>query len=369
MSDKTLPSTERPAGLADHDERFDPEERIGELIGAEHLARYLWASQIADGKDVLDAGCGVGYGSRILAEAGGHVTGVDASDDAIAESIRRAGDLAEFRVADVTMLPFAPHSFDAVVCFEVIEHLGNREAALDELKRVLRPGGVAIVSSPNRGVYPAGNPHHVFEYTSGELLDALGERFEHGALFRQHPWLASRIEPANGGDTKELPRIPVGRTQPFEPGSEVYGLVLASDQDLPAIDELVVMGDAFEVRWFHDRIDWQNRADEELRRALREKAQALRQQAQVEDRLRATTAKLELAGRRLLAVEAENSRLAELEREIEARKEIANEIAAERDVLALRVERADQVHAAMTSSISWRLTAPLRIAARPFKRQ
>ena len=213
-----------------HPERFDPRGAKGELVEAEHRARYWWAADYVEGKQVLDAGCGTGFGTAILSERRpARLVGVDISE----EAVERAGDLApradELRQADVRELPFADSTFDVVVCFEVIEHIDRQDEALDELRRVLRPTGCLLISSPNRDVYTPGNPHHVHEYAREELEAALRGRFDHVALFMQHPWLASAIsaggppspEPASGW------RIAFVGDE-LQTGGETYTLALAS---------------------------------------------------------------------------------------------------------------------------------------------
>src|SRR2546426_992749 len=178
-------------------ERFDPEAFEGELVEAEHLARYHWAASIAHGREVLDAGCGEGYGSRILSEAGGaaRCVGVDVDAEAVSRARTAYGDEGriEFEVADVTALPFGEATFDLVTCFETIEHVAEQQRVVAELARVLRPDGVLLISSPNRDVYPPGNPHHVRELTPGELTDLLSSELAEVRLFRQHNWLASAV--------------------------------------------------------------------------------------------------------------------------------------------------------------------------------
>ena len=205
------------------------------LIAAEHLARYWLAADLASGLDVLDAGCGVGYGAEMIARAGAsRVVGIDLAPEAIATASERAGELADFQVGDVQDLPFDEGSFDLVVCFEVLEHLEDPEPAITALKGVLREGGLLIVSSPNRGVYPPGNPHHLHEFTLEELRDALTARFANVVLMRQHPWLASLIDSGTLTSPGEEPvRASVARA-----GQAVdawtYVVALASDG---AIDE------------------------------------------------------------------------------------------------------------------------------------
>ncbi|OYY07569.1 MAG: hypothetical protein B7Y70_14405 [Rhizobiales bacterium 35-68-8] len=102
----------------------------------------------------LDAGCGTGTFSRMLAADNRTVLGVDASVAMVEEGRRLAeplGGRAAFEpVATVESLPFPDASFDGVICLSVLEYLAKPQAALDELARVLRPGGVVVVSVPHR---------------------------------------------------------------------------------------------------------------------------------------------------------------------------------------------------------------------------
>ena len=75
----------------------------------------------------------------------------------------------------------------------MIEHVAEPERVLDELRRVLRPSGLLVISTPNRDVFTPGNPHHLHELTPDELREALGSRFGSVALRRQHTWMASGV--------------------------------------------------------------------------------------------------------------------------------------------------------------------------------
>jgi ubiquinone/menaquinone biosynthesis C-methylase UbiE len=77
---------------------------------------------------------------------------------------RKAKDAVEYSVADLLGLPLPGETFDVVICFDAIEHVAERGAVLDELKRVVRSEGFLLLSSPNRDVYL----HHVYEYTPEE---------------------------------------------------------------------------------------------------------------------------------------------------------------------------------------------------------
>jgi SAM-dependent methyltransferase len=145
-----------------------------------HASRYRFAAPYVRGRRVLDIACGTGYGLTILHEQGGGrtVIGVDA-DFGAARAARRCGPAL---VADGARLPFQDRSFDVVTSFETLEHLHEREAFLSELARVLTPGGVCLLSTPNAlQTQPLNgtprNPFHVHEYTPDELRASLTSHF------------------------------------------------------------------------------------------------------------------------------------------------------------------------------------------------
>jgi len=167
----------------------------GRLIESEHRGRYWWAAQVAAGRSVLDVGCGTGYGAQILANAGAlKVIGVDVAADVVEMAGREyRSDRLAFVCADAARLPFEDASFDLAVCFEVIEHLPMEAGVMDELRRVLRPDGIALISSPNSRVYPSGNPHHVHQFAPDELLVAARRSFASATLYHQTPMLCAAI--------------------------------------------------------------------------------------------------------------------------------------------------------------------------------
>ena len=231
-------------------ERFVPGGEPGQVIEVEHLARYWWASGLVAGARVLDAGCGVGYGTALLAAAGTReITGVDVAADAVAAAAE-AHPLARFTTADIRELPFPDEAFDVVVCFEVIEHIRDQDSVIAELARVLAPGGVLAISSPNRGVYPAGNPHHVHEYTPQELHMALSAHFGHVELLRQLDWVASAVFSDAEMSRDRLLELDVEVAKPVRanPASATYTVGLASDAALPDLRSRVVLGGVEELR-------------------------------------------------------------------------------------------------------------------------
>jgi ubiquinone/menaquinone biosynthesis C-methylase UbiE len=233
-------------------ERFVRDQMRGQLIEAEHLSRYWWASPIVPGRRVLDAGCGTGYGCLIFAEAGAReVVGVDLAGDVLDALAGTLPDSVHLDEADVRQLPFEDASFDAVSCFEVLEHIEDPELALDEFARVLNEDGVLAVSSPNRAVYPPGNPHHVHEFLPEELREALAARFDHVQLFRQQNWITSAVFADPDFVSEVESRIEPAALRKLagaEPGSEVYTLALASNAGASGLPAQAVLTRAVDLR-------------------------------------------------------------------------------------------------------------------------
>jgi 2-polyprenyl-3-methyl-5-hydroxy-6-metoxy-1,4-benzoquinol methylase len=247
-------------------ERLDPDRLAGELVEAEHLLRYHWAAGAVSGLEVLDAGCGTGYGCALMAAAGAkRCVGVDIAEVAIEHARAHQqpdGDTrVQFIVADVTSLPFEDASFDAVTCFETIEHLDDQRALVAECARVLRPGGLLLVSSPNRDEYPPGNPYHVRELTPAELESLLAERFSHVALMRQHNWLLTAVlddEGFSSSDADDPLDAQVRKLQGLEPGHELYTLAVASDSPVESVRQQALVTHGLEVRRWLETIESQN---------------------------------------------------------------------------------------------------------------
>lgn len=170
--------------------------QVNDDLWSEHVARYAFASRFAEGRRVLDAGCGAGYGSAELALTALHVTGFDIAPDAV-EYARSTYPLANlhFAAASCTATPFRPNSFELVVAFEVIEHLQDYRAFLKECARVVTPQGLFIVSSPNKNYYAESraktgpNPFHEHEFEAEEFVAELSGVFSNVRLL-----LENRVE-------------------------------------------------------------------------------------------------------------------------------------------------------------------------------
>jgi SAM-dependent methyltransferase len=363
MQARQEPSVEDAAEVP---ERFDARTMHGEVIEAEHLARYRWACALAPGRRTLDAGCGTGYGSAMLAAAGADVVGVDMSGPTVEEAAAGAPRGVLIEQGDVTSLDHADGSFDLVVCFEVIEHVENPGAALDEFARVLSETGVLVVSSPNRDVYPQGNPHHLREFTPPELEDELRERFTHVRLERQHTWITSAVlddDRFRAGEDAELGALSVRKVEADAPGAELYTIALAGGSELPPSAPVLELASRMDLRKW-DAL-WREQDDR-----LRSQAQVL---ADHEARDAQRTAEIVTLREQLVSAEGEVAKARELAARIDDLDELNSELLRHIDDLKLE-EDIDELHAiverysTLVESKSWKVTRPMREAAALLRR-
>jgi len=150
-------------------ERITPEQASEDTL-KEHRERYIYASKFVKNMKVLDVACGVGYGSQILLDMGAkECIGVDYSIKAI--EYAKSHYKGKFYVMDATNLRFPNKSFDAVVSFETLEHIKDYLTYFKELKRVLKPNGIIILSCPvYHGIYIIDSKWHVTKFTEDEIL-------------------------------------------------------------------------------------------------------------------------------------------------------------------------------------------------------
>lgn len=128
-------------------------------------------------RDVLEAGCGEGYGADLIAEMARRVIGLDYDESAVAH-VRARYPRVDMRHGNLAELPLDDGAVDVVVNFQVIEHLWDQGQFVDECLRVLRPGGTLLMSTPNRITFSPGrdtpiNPFHTRELNAAELTELL----------------------------------------------------------------------------------------------------------------------------------------------------------------------------------------------------
>jgi ubiquinone/menaquinone biosynthesis C-methylase UbiE len=156
-------------------------------IRNEHLHRYFFALQFCAGKRVLDIASGEGYGSALLATVASEVIGVDVAEEAVRHAAENySTHNLSFLHGDARRIPVDDASIEIVVSFETLEHLSEHEEFLREIKRVLRPGGLLVLSTPDRDFFASWppNPFHLKELTEAGFRDLIGEHFKNsGFLF------------------------------------------------------------------------------------------------------------------------------------------------------------------------------------------
>lgn len=159
----------------------------------EHVERYRFVIPFVTDRQVLDIACGEGYGAASMMRAGAQsVIGIDLSPEACAHAKFRYG--IDARVGEAQNIPLDKESVDVVVSFETIEHVPDPAVFLQECRRVLRPGGKLIISTPNKSVYKTitpNNPYHCSEMEIGDFRGLLQVHFSTIRLYGQCsrvPW-------------------------------------------------------------------------------------------------------------------------------------------------------------------------------------
>ena len=181
-------------------ERYLPNCMKGQ-IKYEHLHRYALSIELVRDKQVLDIASGEGYGSASLSKFACSVVGVDIDSKSVEYANQKYGDRPnlEFVVGACEAIPLPSQSVDIVTSFETIEHHNKHEEMMQEIKRVLKPGGLVIISSPNRLTYSDlpeySNPFHVKELYDYQFISLLNRHFKHVKIYGQRLATGSFVFP------------------------------------------------------------------------------------------------------------------------------------------------------------------------------
>lgn len=192
-----------------------------------HEAAYEFAGPYVSGRDVLEVGCGEGYGTALLARSARTVTGLDYDALTVTHAASRYPD-ARFLRGNLAALPVRDAAVDVLATLQVIEHVWDHPQFVRECRRVLRPDGLLLVTTPNRLTFSPGrdeplNPFHTKEFTAAELA-ALLERggFAVTAVYGLHagPRLAA-LDARHGGSFVDAQLGPPPNEWPAELTADV----------------------------------------------------------------------------------------------------------------------------------------------------
>ena len=203
---------------------------------------------------MLDAACGEGYGSWLLAAVADWVVGIDCDTDAIRHALARYAQRPNLRYlqGSCAALPLGQASVDLIISFETIEHLQEQEAMLEEFRRVLAPEGALIISSPNKAIYSQetgyANEFHVRELTRQELAAMLARRFRKQAWYGQRVLAHSLLwqEEVSGAEPTQLLALTDDRVESLSvPAPPMYFVVVCGAESavLPVLPALSLFDD------------------------------------------------------------------------------------------------------------------------------
>jgi len=166
------------------------ETYIYDANAIKHLHRYAIASKFVKEKVVLDIASGEGYGSNLMSQYASFVYGVDIDKETIEKAkLKYKKSNIQFIVGSTSNIPLEDKSVDVVISYETLEHHDEHERMFKEIKRVLRPNGVSIISTPDKRFYSDmrnyNNEFHVKELYKSEFIDLVKKFFAKYQLLTQ----------------------------------------------------------------------------------------------------------------------------------------------------------------------------------------
>ena len=163
---------------AERSSHLDPSENV---IFQRHLIAYKEAANLVSGT-VLEIGSGEGYGMIELASKAEHYIAIDKYETLISDELKVSNNITFIQSEVPPLKEIEDNSVDFVVSFQVIEHIKNDELFLHEIHRVLKPGGKAILTTPNIMMSLTRSPWHIREYTPNQMREILKSSFDNYEL-------------------------------------------------------------------------------------------------------------------------------------------------------------------------------------------
>jgi SAM-dependent methyltransferase len=367
------------------------------LIAYEHLHRYAYAATFAKGKRVLDLASGEGYGSKMMSDAGASsVAGIDIDHKAVEHAQSRYGSPnVQFLKGSISDIPIPDdHCFDVIVCFEAIEHIQDHDQLLQEVKRLLTPDGLFIVSTPNKLTYHdearEENPFHLKELYFEEFQKLLTTHFRNVSFLGQRAHPSSSIWPIGAVNVSGIEEVVIRRGElefelisndkrvplyfialatnstPIRQAGSVLidesdGLLRENTRAVEWRDETIV-GLRNGEKWHEEQIENQKKTIASLEEAVRWRGQQIDELNKGQEWLQKQTAGLkEKAASDEKALEWRKQQVEALERE---RADLIALAQSTQRQLNLATEQLEAIHASST----WKLILRLRHFRDSFRR-
>jgi ubiquinone/menaquinone biosynthesis C-methylase UbiE len=215
-------------------------------VTVEHLHRYAIASELVENKTVLDIASGEGYGSYLMAKKAKNVVGVDIDFSTVKLAKKKyIRNNLEYLEGSTSFIPLEDNSVDAVISFETIEHHDEHDKMMTEIKRVLKPDGFLLISSPDKEFYSdlpnTVNPYHIKELYSNDFINLINNYFKNNYLKYQNSYNFNSYVVKNMENLK----VYSGDNLICNVGSflPIYNLILASDSLIVELKDSIFNGE------------------------------------------------------------------------------------------------------------------------------
>jgi O-antigen biosynthesis protein len=261
----------------------------------EHLHRYAYISRYVKGKKVLDLASGEGYGTALLARTAGFAVGIDIDKKAVQHASKKyfAQNL-RFILGSITDIPLTAR-FDVIICFEAVEHIRAHEKLLDEVKRLLAPDGLFVISTPNKSEYrtqEGANPFHVKELDFEEFRALLTRHFGRVQFFGQRVHSGSSLWPCETKQSGAVSGFFIDRadgeflvSEAAQPIPLYYIGIASNAAALPQFSSEVLLDNSNALMKVQEQaLAWREEQVKQMERSMRFQEKALEWRAsQIED--------------------------------------------------------------------------------------